>query len=47
MWLIFHVTFTWIGTPISDALDEFLGGTFTDTVSNLMDKLGLVPFYKI
>lgn len=44
MWLIFHVTFTWIGTPISDALDEFLGGTFTDTVSNLMDKLGLVPF---
>ncbi|WP_192946953.1 ferrous iron transport protein B [Staphylococcus cohnii] len=44
MWLIFHVTFTWIGTPISDALDEFLGVTFTDTVSNLMDKLGLVPF---
>lgn len=44
MWLIFHVTFTWIGTPISDALDEFLGGTFTDTVSNLMNKLGLVPF---
>ena len=44
MWLIFHVTFTWIGTPISDALDEFLGGTFTDTVSNLMDKLDLVPF---
>ncbi len=44
MWLIFHVTFTWIGTPISDALDEFLGSTFTDTVSNLMDKLGLVPF---
>lgn len=44
MWLIFHITFTWVGTPVSDALDEFLGGSFTDAVSNLMDKIGIVDF---
>lgn len=44
MWLIFHITFTWIGTPLSDQLDEFLGGTFTDTVKSVMDNLGVVAF---
>jgi len=44
MWLIFHITFTWVGTPVSDALDEFLGGSFTDAVSNLIDKIGIVDF---
>ena len=27
MWLIFQITFTWIGTPLSDQLDDFIGGT--------------------
>lgn len=44
MWLIFHITFTWVGTPLSDQLDEFLGGTFTDTVKSVMDNLGVVAF---
>ena len=44
MWLIFHITFTWAGTPLSDQLDEFLGGTFTDTVKSVMDNLGVVAF---
>src|SRR5699024_6563864 len=44
MWLIFHITFTWVGTPVSDALDEFLGGSCTDAVSNLMDNIGIVVF---
>ncbi len=44
MWLIFHITFTWVGTPLSDQLDEFLGGTFTETVKSAMDNLGVVAF---
>lgn len=40
MWLIFQTTFTWIGTPLSDQLDAFIGGTLTDGVSHL----GLIPF---
>ncbi len=35
MWLIFQTTFTWIGTPLSDQLDAFIGGTFTDSVIRL------------
>ncbi|MBI5975145.1 ferrous iron transport protein B [Staphylococcus canis] len=41
MWLIFQITFTWIGTPLSDQLDAFIGGPFTDFVKNIMDKIGI------
>lgn len=44
MWLIFQITFTWVGTPLSDQIDEFIGGTFTDTVKSVMDSIGLFPF---
>lgn len=44
MWLIFQTTFTWIGTPLSDQLDGFIGGTFTDSVKSVMSHLGLIPF---
>ncbi len=44
MWLIFQTTFTWIGTPLSDQLDAFIGGTFTDSVKTIMNYLGLYHF---
>ncbi|QKQ04373.1 ferrous iron transport protein B [Staphylococcus saprophyticus] len=44
MWLIFQITFTWVGTPLSDQIDEFIGGTLTDTVKSVMDNIGLFPF---
>lgn len=46
MWLIFQATFSWIGTPLSDKLDEFIGGPFTDWVNQGMDAIGLFPFLK-
>lgn len=44
MWLIFQITFTWVGTPLSDQLDEFIGGRLTDTVKSVMESISLVPF---
>lgn len=44
MWLIFQATFTWIGTPLSDQLDAFIGGTFTDWVNQGMNAIGVMPF---
>lgn len=44
MWLIFQITFTWIGTPLSDQLDGFIGGTLTDWVKTGMHQIGVVPF---
>ncbi|MEX3447074.1 ferrous iron transport protein B [Staphylococcus warneri] len=44
MWLIFQITFTWIGTPLSDQLDDFIGGTLTDWVKAGMHQIGVVPF---
>ncbi len=44
MWLIFQTTFTSIGTPLSDQLDAFIGGTFTDSVKTIMNYLGVIPF---
>lgn len=44
MWSIFQTTFTWIGTPLSDRLDAFIGGTFTDSVKTIMNYLGVIPF---
>ncbi|SCS80795.1 ferrous iron transport protein B [Staphylococcus caeli] len=44
MWLIFQITFTWVGTPISDQIDEFIGGTLTDSVKSAMEAIGLFPF---
>ncbi|MGV3243338.1 ferrous iron transport protein B [Staphylococcus sp. 11262D007BW] len=43
MWLIFQITFTWVGTPLSDQLDAFIGGPFTDFVKQLMDQIGIYP----
>ncbi|MCS4486482.1 ferrous iron transport protein B [Staphylococcus americanisciuri] len=43
MWLIFQTTFTWIGTPLSDRLDEFFGGPLTDFAKQTMTSIGIYP----
>ncbi|MDM5190482.1 ferrous iron transport protein B [Bacillus sp. DX4.1] len=44
MFFIFQVTFTWIGTPLSDILDGFLGGQFTDWVTAGLANIGASEF---
>lgn len=44
MWLIFQTTFTWIGTPLSDMLDGFIGGTVTDFTKSIMQQVHVMPF---
>lgn len=39
MYAVFQVTFEWIGQPISDAMDEFIGGTFTDWVAESLASM--------
>lgn len=43
MWLIFQITFTWVGTPLSDQLDGFFGGALTEFVTRIMTQLGIYP----
>lgn len=43
MWLIFQTTFTWVGTPLSDRLDEFFGGPLTDFAKQTMTNIGIYP----
>lgn len=44
MFLMFQTTFTWIGTPLSDLLDGFVGGIFTETVQQLLVSIGASSF---
>lgn len=44
MFFIFQVTFTWIGTPLSDMLDGFFGGQLTDWVTAGLTSVGASEF---
>ncbi len=44
MYLMFQATFAWIGTPLSDYLDGFVGGPLTDTVTQGLEAIGAAPF---
>lgn len=44
MFLVFQTTFTWIGTPLSDLLEEFLTGSFSDWASQGLLLIGASPF---
>ncbi|WP_042349713.1 ferrous iron transport protein B [Bacillus massiliigorillae] len=44
MYLMFQATFTWIGAPLSDLLDGFIGGTFTDAVNQGLTSIGASSF---
>lgn len=46
MYLVFEVTFTWVGAPLSDLLDGFIGGTLTDYTASLLTFLGASSFIK-
>lgn len=44
MYFVFQFTFSWVGQPISDALDGFLGNTFMPYLSNLLS--GTAPWFQ-
>ncbi|MBC1435652.1 ferrous iron transport protein B [Listeria rocourtiae] len=44
MYLIFQITFTWIGVPLSDMLDGFFGGTLSNWVTTSLTFIGASPF---
>lgn len=44
MFFVFQFTFSWVGQPISDALDGFLGDTFMPYLSNLLS--GTAPWFQ-
>lgn len=44
MFLMFQATFAWIGAPLSDLLDGFIGGTFTDIVHSGLVSIGASTF---
>lgn len=44
MFLMFQATFAWIGTPVSDFLDSFVSGPFTDAVSKGLTAIGASNF---
>ncbi|WP_068793770.1 ferrous iron transport protein B [Brevibacillus laterosporus] len=44
MYLTFKLTFEWIGAPISDAFDDFLGGPFTDWLRATLEGVGVSEF---
>ncbi|USG64353.1 ferrous iron transport protein B [Brevibacillus ruminantium] len=43
-YLIFKLTFDWLGTPLSDGLDEFITGPLTATLQGWLDAAGVTPF---
>jgi len=43
-YLIFKLTFDWLGTPLSDGLDEFITGPLSDTLSSWLHAAGATEF---
>ncbi|KQB93211.1 Ferrous iron transport protein B [Geobacillus sp. PA-3] len=44
MYIVFMLTFNWLGTPLADQLDTFFSGPLTDWLSRLLDWAGASPF---
>lgn len=44
LYFMFMITFNWIGSPLSDALDSFLSGPFTNWLENILNKFGTSAF---
>lgn len=42
--VVFQLTFGWLGTPISDALDSFFSGPLTTGVQYLLNQMNALPF---
>ncbi|MDQ0214328.1 ferrous iron transport protein B [Oikeobacillus pervagus] len=46
MYIMFSLTFDWIGTPLSDVLDAFFSGPLTDWTSSLLNTVNAAPFIR-
>ncbi|CCQ93332.1 Ferrous iron transport protein B [[Clostridium] ultunense Esp] len=44
MFLMFQLTFDWLGSPLSDLLDAFFSGPLRDGLSYLLTEAGASPF---
>ncbi|WP_284141065.1 MULTISPECIES: ferrous iron transport protein B [unclassified Virgibacillus] len=44
MFLVFQVTFSWIGTPLSDLLDAFFSGPLSTWIDQGLTLIGASPF---
>ena len=44
--VVFELTFDWLGTPISDALDAFFSGSLTNWATSLLNLMDTAPFIK-
>lgn len=44
MFLMFKMTFEWIGAPLSDLLDAFIGGPITNVLQTFLDAIHATPF---
>ncbi|MFB7642609.1 ferrous iron transport protein B [Peribacillus butanolivorans] len=43
-YIIFKLTFDWVGTPLSDGLDYFMTGPLTDTLNSWLQAAGATEF---
>lgn len=46
MYLIFKLTFDWVGTPLSDKLDAFLAGPLTNGIQTVLEQLEAADFIR-
>lgn len=46
LYALFHVTFNWVGAPLSDLLDGLLSGPITSGTVWMLDAVGASPFIK-
>ncbi|MED4904796.1 ferrous iron transport protein B [Parageobacillus thermoglucosidasius] len=44
MYIMFMLTFDWLGSPLADLLDQFFSGPLTDWLSKLLSLIGASPF---
>ncbi|WP_027410317.1 ferrous iron transport protein B [Anoxybacteroides tepidamans] len=46
MYIMFMLTFDWLGSPLADLLDQFFSGPLTNMLSRLLSALGASVFLK-
>lgn len=46
MYLVFCITFNWLGTPLSDWLDKFFSGSLTAWIEAGLKEAGATPFIR-
>jgi ferrous iron transport protein B len=46
MYLMFQLTFTWVGAPLSNLFSTFLDGPLTNGVVSALHAMGVAPFIK-